>query len=195
MADTEISALPASTTPLAGTETLPIAQSGATKKVSVAGLTAGRDVDMAKAKPTDNVVMVAGKGIDFSANGGNVLTHYDEDTWTATLTGSTAAPTTPVTVTGTYTRIGRQVTVQARFYNVNTTGATGDAIVTGLPFTPSAEWFVGSVTQSNISATPSTVQTAGASTTLYLTTVAGGNGVPINAGAGQYLFLTLTYFI
>lgn len=46
MADTKISALPASTTPLAGTETLPVVQSGTTKKVSVANLTAGRQVGM-----------------------------------------------------------------------------------------------------------------------------------------------------
>ena len=44
MADTKISALPASTTPLAGTEVLPIVQSGVTAKVSVANLTAGRAV-------------------------------------------------------------------------------------------------------------------------------------------------------
>jgi hypothetical protein len=44
MADTKISALPAATTPLAGTEVLPIVQSGATDKVSVANLTAGRDI-------------------------------------------------------------------------------------------------------------------------------------------------------
>lgn len=42
MADTKISALPASTTPLAGTEVLPIVQGGATRQVSVANLTAGR---------------------------------------------------------------------------------------------------------------------------------------------------------
>lgn len=44
MANTKISALPASTTPLAGTEVLPIVQSTATKQVSVANLTAGRAV-------------------------------------------------------------------------------------------------------------------------------------------------------
>jgi hypothetical protein len=42
MADTKISALPASTVPLAGTEVLPIVQSSTTKQVSVANLTAGR---------------------------------------------------------------------------------------------------------------------------------------------------------
>ena len=45
MADSKISALPASTTPLAGTEVLPIVQSGTTKQVSVANLTAGRSFD------------------------------------------------------------------------------------------------------------------------------------------------------
>jgi hypothetical protein len=44
MADQKISQLTASTTPLAGTEVLPVVQSGVTKKVSVADLTAGRDV-------------------------------------------------------------------------------------------------------------------------------------------------------
>jgi hypothetical protein len=42
MADLKISQLPASTTPLAGAEILPVVQSGVTKQVSVANLTAGR---------------------------------------------------------------------------------------------------------------------------------------------------------
>jgi hypothetical protein len=45
MADTKISALPASTVPLAGTEVLPIVQSSTTKQVSVANLTAGRSIN------------------------------------------------------------------------------------------------------------------------------------------------------
>ena len=44
MADVKISGLPASTTPLAGTEVLPIVQGGQTRQVSVANLTAGRAV-------------------------------------------------------------------------------------------------------------------------------------------------------
>lgn len=46
MADKKISALTGATTPLAGTEVLPIVQGGATVKVSVADLTAGRAVSM-----------------------------------------------------------------------------------------------------------------------------------------------------
>lgn len=44
MADVKISALPAATTPLAGTELVPIVQSGTTSQVSVANLTAARTV-------------------------------------------------------------------------------------------------------------------------------------------------------
>lgn len=47
MTDTKISALPSATTPLAGTEVLPIVQSSATKQVSVANLTAGRAISAA----------------------------------------------------------------------------------------------------------------------------------------------------
>jgi hypothetical protein len=45
MADKKISALTGATTPLAGTEVLPIVQGGSTVKVSVANLTAGRAVN------------------------------------------------------------------------------------------------------------------------------------------------------
>jgi len=44
MADVKISALPAASTPLAGTELVPIVQSGVTEQVSVTNLTAGRSV-------------------------------------------------------------------------------------------------------------------------------------------------------
>jgi len=46
MANSKISALTSATTPLAGTETLPVVQSSTTKQVSVANLTAGRAVQM-----------------------------------------------------------------------------------------------------------------------------------------------------
>lgn len=47
MADVKISALPLASTPLAGTEVLPIVQSATTDQVSVANLTAGRAVSAA----------------------------------------------------------------------------------------------------------------------------------------------------
>ena len=72
MADVKISGLPASSTPLAGTEVLPIVQSGVTDQVSVANLTAGRAVSALSltttADSTINTITV-GKG------GGNVSTN------------------------------------------------------------------------------------------------------------------------
>jgi len=44
MADLKISALPTATTPLAGTEIVPVVQSSTTSNVTVANLTVGRDV-------------------------------------------------------------------------------------------------------------------------------------------------------
>jgi hypothetical protein len=60
MADKKISQLTAATTPLAGTEVLPIVQSGSTVKVSAADVTAGRAVSAAS-------VAVTGSGVP--ANG------------------------------------------------------------------------------------------------------------------------------
>jgi len=91
MADTKISALPASTTPLAGTEVLPIVQSGATKQVSVANLTTGRAISATELTlSTGNLIIgTSGKGIDFSATPGTgtseLLSDYEEGTWTPTL--------------------------------------------------------------------------------------------------------------
>ena len=55
MANVKISALDAASTPLDGTEVLPIVQSGVTKKVSVDDLTTGRAVDAASVTATGAV--------------------------------------------------------------------------------------------------------------------------------------------
>jgi hypothetical protein len=62
MADVKISGLPASTTPLAGTEVLPVVQSGATKQVSVANLTAGRATSALSYAATKDITASANQG-------------------------------------------------------------------------------------------------------------------------------------
>lgn len=57
MADKKISALTSASTPLAGTEVLPIVQSSTTVKVSVANLTAGRAVSMASATISGDLIV------------------------------------------------------------------------------------------------------------------------------------------
>lgn len=74
MADVKISALPAATTPLAGTEVLPIVQSNTTDQVSVANLTAGRAVSAASLTLTTTPLAAASGGTGLSALGANVAT-------------------------------------------------------------------------------------------------------------------------
>ena len=64
----------------------------------------------------------------------NKLDDYEEGTFTASLRGSIAEPATLVTTTGYYTKIGRDVTYNISFENVNTTGYSGDVSIEGLPF-------------------------------------------------------------
>ena len=78
MANSKISALTSATTPLAGTETLPIVQSGVTKQVSIANVTAGRSVTMSKvtASGSGELAKLETSG-NITAGGLNYLRFYD----------------------------------------------------------------------------------------------------------------------
>ena len=67
MADVKISALPLATTPLAGTEVLPIVQSATTDQVTVANLTAGRAVSASSLTLTTTPLAVGSGGTGFSS--------------------------------------------------------------------------------------------------------------------------------
>lgn len=141
MADLKISALTVASTPLAGTEVLPIVQSSTTKQVSVANLTAGRAISATQLTlTTGNVIVASGQGIDFSATPGaagvtsELFADYEEGTWTPT-DGSGAGLT--FTASGTYTKVGRQVFFQANINYPVTADASGAAIG-NLPFTVNA---------------------------------------------------------
>ena len=74
MANSKISALTSATTPLAGTETLPVVQSSATTKVAVSDLTAGRSVSGANfvvtssTIPANGVYLPAANSVGISTN-------------------------------------------------------------------------------------------------------------------------------
>ena len=139
MADSKISALPASTTPLAGTEVLPIVQSSTTKQVSVANLTAGRAISATQLTlTTGNVIVASGQGIDFSATAGTgtseLLADYEEGTWTPAVTPTGGGSVSYGTQSGFYTKNGRTVTVIAWIGGSTTSLPLGDVTLTGFPF-------------------------------------------------------------
>lgn len=130
MADLKISSLTVATTPLAGTEVIPLVQSSTTKQVSVNNLTDGR--------------VVSANGIAFPATGvassdPNTLDDYEEGTWTPTLT-TLGTDFTSVTYDafkgGRYTKIGNVVHVQCFMITdaVTVGAASGTVAIGGLPF-------------------------------------------------------------
>lgn len=192
MADLKISQLTGATTPLAGTEVLPIVQSGVTKQVSVANLTSGRFV---------SANGIAFPAVQVASSDPNTLDDYEEGTFTCTLKGSVSDPTTPVTSTCNYTKIGRLVQFQIKFVNVNTTGASGNITFAGLPFTSAntdnhmvtAGVFQGATFSNNVGAF-----VGGNATTVQLYSFVSNSSwsaITHNAGAGAYFWISGVYFV
>lgn len=276
MADKKISQLTGATTPLAGTEVLPIVQGGSTVKVSVANVTAGRAVStgalsvvgadavldntfslsgklvagtavsMIRRNSSNEVAIdedgygttigfnrrfdfsgsgnltlgignvivgTAGKGIDFSANANapgmtsELLSWYEEGTWTPTLVGgTTAGDYTVATTSAKYTRIGRQVTVTARMAITVNSAGTGTAKFGGLPFPKGADQYItGAVLTGNVTygagviATVIQTWTSGSSSDFALAGVKSGTA-PYDVDitdfvTGSTVVVSLTYFV
>jgi hypothetical protein len=124
------------------------------------------------------------------------LNYYDKGNWTATLTGSITAPTTPVTTTGTWQRVGDMVTVVCNFTGVTTTGASGNIAITGLPFASSASFTaLGTVGQTGFGADVLVAQAMPNTTQIILNraTDINAGAITYGAGTGQFLGINLTY--
>lgn len=190
MADTKISALTGATTPLAGTEVLPIVQSGTTKQVSVANLTAGRAVNTAGGTFTDNMVQgVAAKGLNFSANTpaagktSQLLNWYEEGTWTPNQ-GAGIVLVGTFSSSGTYTRIGRQVTLTGKLQGSTSIAnvTNGGTLFSNAPFVPSSS-AAGVLINDAQSQTGSGVLAT--NSTFYITPMS----------ATPTIYFTITYFV
>jgi len=128
---------------------------------------------------TGNLVIgTSGKGIDFSANTGaagmtsELLTWYEEGTWTVTGTNITIVGTP--TYTGVYTRVGRQVTFSMRIQSTGSTSSVAGTsyINLGFPFVSSGKLFVASVINSSTIASigDGLMALSGGNTIIYLPT-------------------------
>ena len=116
-----------------------------------------------------NLIMgTAGKGIDFSAtsNGSGttsseLLNDYEEGTWTPTVVAASGTYTTVTNQRGTYTKIGRQVTVQFYFIVSDKGTGTAGAQITNLPFTvkstSAGDQYVGSMINTSTSVISSVI--------------------------------------
>jgi len=129
----------------------------------------------------------------------NKLDDYEEVNFTATLQGSTATPSTLVTVTGFATKIGRVVQYSIGFEGINTTGYGGLVSVTGLPFANNGGRAIGNIvgyvgltfagTQSfSVLGVASTILEA-----LNISSASAWANSTHNAGTGRYFWLTGTY--
>ena len=185
MADKKISALTSATTPLAGTEVLPIVQSSSTVKVSVANLTAGRT------QTSNGIVQgTAATGYNFTANTpaagmtSQLLNWYEEGAWTPAQ-GAGLTVVGVFSSVGKYIRIGNQVTVYARLYGQTSLACSvGGVLTNNLPFNVGGSpYAIGSLTNASNTAT-NTVQ--GATSNVYL------NGT---VSATTEILFTLTYFV
>jgi hypothetical protein len=121
MADKKISALTGASTPLAGTEVLPIVQSGSTVKVAVSDLTAGRSVSGTSFVPTGSTIPANGLYLP-AANSVGLATNTTNaiyvDSSQNVFVGASASPS------GLYSVKTASVTTSgAAFYGVNN-GAT-----------------------------------------------------------------------
>jgi hypothetical protein len=92
----------------------------------------------AYASATEKVRILAGGGITFNGDtaAANALDDYEEGTWTMGVSfDDLSVGVTYTANTGTYTKIGRQVTVNGLIILSSKGSSTGSVKITGLPFT------------------------------------------------------------
>ena len=149
----------------------------------------------------------SGAGITFPAtqsasSDANTLDDYEEGTFTPTLAGgSSAGTTTYTTQQGSYTKIGRQVTISIRLSYSAMTG-TGEYRIQSFPFTISNDSmeYIAPLITSNLNwgggtyiqvyAIPNTSQA-----TLFYCSDDGGWGVQQCVNESAEIRFTLTYFV
>ena len=142
------------------------------------------------------------QGISFASNahaGGmssELLDDYEEGSWTGTLTGASSAPSTAVTATGYYTKIGNMVTLWIEFNNTNITGASGTVKITGQPFTPaSAKGSTGGGYASRGATTLINSYITSSSGGILFVNYAGSAASWATTGTGTYVQATITFSV
>lgn len=136
-------------------------------------------------------------GIQFPGSiNGSLLNYYDEGTFTAKLTGTVTPPTVPVTTVARWTRIGRQVSVEGIFPADNTTGASGNVSITGLPFAVGAVPAIATIAISGLGTDAAVGVASNGTTSITLVKAADiVAGITMVAGTNKHVYFSLQYTV
>lgn len=136
----------------------------------------GNNAEAARFTSSGNLAFPSGQGIDFSATSGTgtseLLDDYEEGTWTPVVT-SGAGAIAAYSATGTYTKIGRAVSVNYNILISNNGTGSGYVKVDSLPFTQSAFRSVGVGLETDVVGFPFTSNGIGSTTFCNLSKIDG----------------------
>lgn len=193
MANTKISALTASTTPLAGTEVLPIVQSGVTKQVSVANLTVGRAVSGLTFQST-----VATGTAPFTVASTTNVANLNASSLNGATFAAPGAIGSTTESTGKFTTV--QATASAAFKTNSTSGqyyhfdaASGNNFV-GLESANTIGWYVGGYKGLGIASSGTTVNVTFSTGNLIQGTAAKGVNFSANSAAAGMTSQLLNWY-
>jgi hypothetical protein len=158
---------------------------------------------------TGNITQgTAAKGINFTANTpaagmtSQLLNWYEQGTWTPGLTPASGSFTSlSITATGSYVRVGRQITANVNISvdSVVTGTAAVVLILTGLPFgTPTAGGGTIMFRDAFVSQAPDFLQFYGSGTNMYFrynTTAGYSNTTPNQLQTNSAFQAVITYFV
>jgi hypothetical protein len=180
-------------------------------RVGIGIITPAEKLDVVgKIKVSDNIVIgTSGKGIDFSATAGTgtseLLADYEEGEWTAAFACTSGTITINTSYrTGSYTKVGRLVTVTGIFLVTSVSLPTGSLSITGLPFTSSSSGdfarTAASVFASNLQATATTSiigRGLSGQSTIFLSKYATGNQADLAADvkADSEFYISMSYIV
>jgi hypothetical protein len=155
------------------------------------------------------VPTTSGAGITFPAtqsasSNANTLDDYEEGDWTASFVPNTSGTITLTNETGTYTKVGRTVTLTGVFTVASVSSPTGYLKITGIPFAGGAaakNRCAASITGSSMNVTMTTVLVASiqGDSNIYVFKTDGVGGIALTTAAdmkaGTEIFINVTYVI
>jgi hypothetical protein len=154
----------------------------------------GSLTEAARFNPSGNLVFPSGNGIDFSATSGTgtseLFDDYEEGNWTPVVTASSGAITS-YSASGSYTKVGRQVTLSGAIVITNNGTGAGYVTVSGLPFTIGAQGGSGAVRSSGFGGHLVAIQAPNGATTFNLWKY--DNTYPV--GTNSNMNFSFSYFV